>query len=74
MQDSLLNIIYLGWNFVGGLVEGVHIPKGKEDKPFIDLTDCKGLILVSSKYFLENKLFLETWALNAEKSLKEAQT
>jgi hypothetical protein len=62
----------LGWNLIGGLIEGVHFPKGKYvEKAFIDLTDCKGIIVVTSEYFLENKPFIEAWALKAEKSLKE---
>jgi hypothetical protein len=62
----------LGWNFIGGLIERVHFPKGKyDDKPFVDLADCRGIIIVSSKYFLENFGLIQGWAIEAEKDLKE---
>jgi len=57
----------LGWNFIGGLIEGVHFPKGKYDhQPFVDLNGCRGIIIVSGKYFLENKSLIELWAIDAD--------
>jgi hypothetical protein len=60
--------------FVGGIVEGVNYPKGRDkNKPIIDLEDCKDIIIVDRKYFLENKGFIYNWAMEAEK-LVEPQT
>jgi hypothetical protein len=59
-----------GWNFVGGLIEGMHFPEGKyNNKPFVDLSDCRGIIIVSSKYFLDNFDLIKSWAMEAEQNL-----
>jgi hypothetical protein len=52
---------------VGGLIEGSH-PKRKNpnDKPFFDLRGCNDIILVDRKFFLENKRFIEGWAIQVE--------
>jgi hypothetical protein len=64
------NVHQARWNLIGGLIEGVHFPKGKYDhKPFVDLSGCKGIIIVSSKYFLENKALIETWCMEAERHI-----
>jgi hypothetical protein len=61
-----------GWNFIGGLIEGVNCPKGKyDDKPFVDLNGCKGIIIVSTDYFLKYNNTLKAWALDVEDEIKE---
>ena len=51
-----------GRNFIGGLVEGINFPKGK-NIPFLDLVECNDIIIVDRNYFLENKRLIESWAL-----------
>ena len=48
-------------NFIGGLVEGINYPKGK-NAPIIDLEGCNDIIIVDRNYFLRNKTLLESWA------------
>jgi hypothetical protein len=47
--------------FIGGLVEGINYPKGK-NSPIVDLRGCNDIIIVDSNYFLKNKALLEAWA------------
>jgi hypothetical protein len=58
---------------VAGLREGINFPRGKynKDKPFIDLTGCKDIILVDRKYFLDHKETITRLAslLGGEQSL-----
>ena len=51
---------------VGGLVEGIHFPRGKKS-PIIDVDGCSNIIIISSEYFLQNKDFIEAWAMKNSK-------
>jgi hypothetical protein len=50
--------------FIAGLIEGINFPK--RNKPIVDLEGCTDIIIVGTKYFLENKSLIEAWALHCE--------
>ena len=59
--------------FVGGLVEGVNYPKGRDkENPIINLEGCKDIIIVDRKYFLQYQKLIESWALEYERTLTKA--
>ena len=47
--------------FVGGLEAGKNFPVRKE--PFIDLTDCRDLIVVDRQFYLDNQDLIHDWAI-----------
>jgi hypothetical protein len=50
-----------GRNFVGGLIEGINYPEGK-NIPLKELLDWNDVIIVDRKYFLRNRKLIEAWA------------
>jgi hypothetical protein len=48
-------------NFIGGLVEGINFPVGR-NTPLIDLRDCNDVIIVDREYFLKNMRLIQGWA------------
>jgi hypothetical protein len=53
--------------YIAGLCIGNNFPKEKYwGKPFIDLEDCKDVILVDRTYFLENFGHIISWAIDAD--------
>jgi len=57
--------------FVGGLVDGVNW-KYREDG-LINLNDCRDLIIVDRKYFLQYNALISSWASHVEDSMSGAQ-
>jgi hypothetical protein len=58
---------------VAGLREGINFPKGKydKDKPLVDLTGCKDIILVDRKYFLDHKETITRLASSLKRTLRK---
>jgi hypothetical protein len=50
-----------GRNFVGGLIEGINYPEGR-NMPLKELLDWNDVIIVDRKYFLKNRKLIEAWA------------
>ena len=50
-----------GRNFVGGLIEGVNYPEGRNIQ-LKELLDWNDVIIVDRKYFLRNRKLIESWA------------
>lgn len=51
----------IGRNFVGGLIEGVNYPEGRNIQ-LKELLDWNDVIIVDRKYFLRNRKLIEAWA------------
>ena len=50
-----------GRNFVGGLIEGINYPEGRNIL-LKELLDWNDVIIVDRKYFLKNRKLIEAWA------------
>jgi hypothetical protein len=50
-----------GRNFVGGLIEGINYPEGRNIL-LKELVDWNDVIIVDRKYFLKNRKLIEAWA------------
>ena len=48
-----------GRNFIGGLIEGINYPEGR-NIPLKELLDWNDI--VDRKYFLKNRKLIEAWA------------
>jgi hypothetical protein len=63
-------MLNMGRNFIGGLTEGINYPRGRSSQ-FMDLQDCNDIIIVDRKYFIENKGFINWWALEGDEDGKK---
>jgi len=54
--------------YIGGIIEGINYPKNRFTKvnPFLNLDDCKDLIIVDRKYFCEHYGLIKAWAFSFE--------
>lgn len=62
--------------FVAGLVEGYNFPKGKfgPHRWFIDLEDCRDIIIVDRSFFLKYNGLIHTWAMARENEQTQSES